>query len=187
MRIITGIMCAAALIIGGTAIAQEEELGNKADRKRHKIDTMEKSTLSHLFTVDSDARDRYDAAYGYAVFNSIKIGFGLSGGGGSGVAVDKSRLARTYMKMGTGGIGLGLGGQRYHTVFLFENESTFNEFVNKGWQADTSAHAVAGTKGKNVASTFWEGLAVYQITHNGLMIQADLAGTKYWKHKKLNS
>ncbi len=30
------------------------------------------------------------------------------------------------------------------------------------------------------------GLAVYQITDKGLMLQADISGTKNWKNKKLN-
>jgi hypothetical protein len=29
-------------------------------------------------------------------------------------------------------------------------------------------------------------VAIFQLTHKGLMAQADVSGTKYWKHKKLN-
>jgi hypothetical protein len=29
-------------------------------------------------------------------------------------------------------------------------------------------------------------MAIYQITDKGLMALADIAGTKYWKNKKLN-
>ncbi len=38
----------------------------------------------------------------------------------------------------------------------------------------------------NAEATFRNGLAVYQLTGTGLMLQADIAGTKYWKNRKLN-
>ena len=66
-------------------------------------------------------RDLYGRAAGYAVFTVTKGGFIVSGGGGNGVAVNKATGQRTYMRMGTGGIGLGIGGQRYGLVMLFEN------------------------------------------------------------------
>ena len=90
------------------------------------------------------------------------------------------------MKMGTGGIGLGLGGQKYQAIFLFESEKNLNNFIEKGWQADTSAQAAAGNKGVNAGSSFRSGVAYYQITDKGLMAYADITGTKYWKNKKLN-
>ena len=90
------------------------------------------------------------------------------------------------MKMGSGGVGLGLGGQSYQVVFLFNDINRFESFVNKGWQADMGAHAAAGTSGKNAPATFRDGVAVFQMTNKGLMAAADISGTKYWKNKKLN-
>jgi lipid-binding SYLF domain-containing protein len=90
------------------------------------------------------------------------------------------------MKMGTGGIGFGLGAQNYNVVFLFETRAAFDGFVEKGWQADASAQAAAGSAGANAEATFRNGVAVWQITDKGLMASADIAGTKYWKNDKLN-
>ncbi len=111
----------------------------------------------------------------------------VTGGGGTGVAVNTSTGDRTYMKMGTGGLGLGLGAQVYQIVFLFETEKTYERFVRSGWEARASANAVAGTAGENLDSSFSNGVAVYQLTQAGLMAQADLSGTKYWKNKRLNA
>jgi lipid-binding SYLF domain-containing protein len=88
--------------------------------------------------------------------------------------------------MGTVGVGLGLGGKKYQVVFLFENAERFNGFIEKGWQADTSATAAAGTAAAEAGTGFVEGIAIYQITDKGLMANADIAGTKYWKDDKLN-
>jgi len=35
-------------------------------------------------------------------------------------------------------------------------------------------------------TAFVNGLAIYQLTEKGLILNADLAGTKYWKNDDLN-
>jgi len=56
----------------------------------------------------------------------------------------------------------------------------------KATKAEGSANAVAGTAGANKQAEFTNGMAVYQLTEGGLMLQADISGTKYWKNKKLD-
>jgi lipid-binding SYLF domain-containing protein len=166
--------------------SKEQDKAQKIRDRRRAIDAMAVDSMTRLFKESERAGALYDDAVAYAVFDNFKVAFLVSGGGGIGVAVDKATNQRTYMKMGTGGIGLGIGGQSYLVVFLFEDPDTFQRFLDKGWQADASANAVAGTKGKNAGASFSNGLAVFQMTHKGLMAQADISGTKYWKHKKLN-
>ncbi|MFQ5766883.1 MAG: YSC84-related protein, partial [Acidobacteriota bacterium] len=90
------------------------------------------------------------------------------------------------MKMGTGGVAFGIGAQRYQVVFLFQDETTFKEFAESGWAGEASANAVAGKAGANAEATFRDGLAYFQLTKGGLMLSADLSGTRYWKNRKLN-
>lgn len=168
------------------AIAEEEDKETKADDKRAEIDARAKETLDELLAKNEKAKALYDTAYGYAVFGNWKFAFIVSGGGGSGVAVDKGTSKRTYMNMGTAGVGFGLGGKKYNVVFLFQDAKRFNGFIEKGWQADTSATAAAGDKAAEAGTGFVDGIAIYQITDKGLMAQADVAGTKYWKDDKLN-
>ncbi len=156
------------------------------DEKRARINEMADATIQELLAEKPKAQELFDKAYGYAVFDNLKLSLMISGGGGQGVAVNKSTGARTFMKMGTVGLNLGLGGQKYQLVFLFQDSKRFNDFVEHGWQADAQANAVAGTAGASAGTTFKNGMAVYQITEAGLMLQADIAGTKYWKSKKLN-
>ena len=158
----------------------------KREAKRQKIDEMAGEALRDLFAKSPKAEALYNDAYGWAAFDNLKIAFGFSGGGGNGVAVNKKTGDRTYMKMGTVGVGFGLGAQKYQVVFLFQDEQTFQNFVDKGWQADASAQATAGTAGVGGQSGFVNGIAIYQLTDKGLMASADIAGTKYWKNDKLN-
>ena len=191
------ILCT-TIAIALTLSLETAEAKSKAQTKREKIDAAAKDALNVVLTNRAKAKQLYDKAYGYAVFDNLKISLIISGGGGRGVAVDKSSGKRTYMNMGTGGLNIGLGAQKYQVVFLFEDKATFDDFVNKGWQAEANANAVAGNKGlnaessagaagANVEAVFENGMALYQITDAGLMLQADIAGTKFWKNKKLNN
>lgn len=154
--------------------------------KRAEIDAMAAATLKGLFKESSGAKRLYDESYAYAVFSNVKISIIITGGGGSGVAVTKATGEKSYMNMGLGGLNLGLGAHKYQVVFLFETKKVFQDFVEYGWTADASASAVAGVKGVNAGTTFNHGMAIYPITDVGLMLTADITGTKYWKSKKLN-
>ena len=161
-------------------------VAKSAAERRQKIDAMASDALGVLFEKNPKAERLFSAAHGYAVFDNLKLSLVISGGGGSGVAVDKSSGERVYMRMGTAGLNVGLGGQKYQIVFIFQDSETFRDFVENGWQADAQANAVAGKSGANAATTFENGMAVFQLTEAGLMLQADISGTKYWKSKKLN-
>jgi lipid-binding SYLF domain-containing protein len=182
------VVTALCLVVwAGQLAAQDtnwEDLNKKA--KRAKIDETAKESLDEVFKGSEAAKELYNNSYGWAAFDNLKIAWGFSGGGGNGVAVNKKSGARTYMKMGTVGVGLGLGAQKYQVVFLFQDEQTFSNFVDKGWQADATAQATAGTAGVGGQTGFVNGIAIYQLTDKGLMASADIAGTKYWKNKKLN-
>jgi lipid-binding SYLF domain-containing protein len=170
-----------------TAGDQDEDWKSlKNESKRVKIDEMSEEALDQVMDTNWKAQELFETSYGWAAFDNLKIAFVLSGGGGNGVAVKKETGERTYMKMGTGGIGLGIGGQKYQVVFFFQDEKTYFNFVEKGWKADASAQAAAGKDGANATTGFVNGVAVWQITDKGLMASADISGTRYWKNKKLN-
>ena len=156
----------------------------KLAEKRANIDKMAADTLARLRGKSSAAATLLDRAKAHAVFDNTKVAIGVSGGGGRGVAVQGD--SRTYMRMGTAGVGVGLGAQSYQVVFAFESEEAFRNFVENGWEADAGASAAAGTEGVNAEATFRNGIAFWKITEAGLMAHADIAGTKYWKNDKLN-
>ncbi len=168
-----------ALIVSAPATPAVDT--DKKDSKRSKIDARSSKVLDQVLADSANAKALYDKAMGYAVFDNTKAAFGISGGGGSGVAVDKATSTRTYMKMGTAGIGFGIGVKKYQVIMLFENEKVFQNFVGHGWQADAQASATAGTKGVAAKTTFHNGMAVFVKTKKGLMASVDVSGTKYWK------
>jgi lipid-binding SYLF domain-containing protein len=185
MKAVIGVVVTAILVFGAVAVDASDWKELKRESKRLKIDETAAEALDRLFSEDATAKDLYDKAYGWAVFDNLKIALGVSGGGGNGVAVEMASAERTYMRMGTVGVGIGLGGNKYQVVFLFQDEATYRQFVDQGWQADAGATAAAGKDSAEGKTNFSNGLAIYQLTEKGLMLHADIAGTKYGKNEAL--
>ena len=172
-------------LVCGVALAQEGD--SAAAARQGEIDANAEATLERLFAERSDARELYDRAAGYAVFAATKAGALLvSGGSGTGVAIDKTTGQKTYMRMGTGGIGFGLGAQRYDMIILFETAAVLNRFVQGGWDSSATAQAAVGQDGIAVRSSFIGGVAFFQLTEKGLMAHADVSGTRFWVIDRLN-
>lgn len=167
----------------GDAVSGEEVTPAQA---RAEIDANAESTLARLFKASKAAKQQFDAAAGYAVFDTRKFSFLITTGTGSGVAVDKTSGKRTYMKMATGGVNIGGGVKFYQVVFLFPDAATYADFVDKGWSADTDALAESGKEGAGLGVQLKNGVIVHNLTDKGLVLAASLTGTKYWKYDELN-
>ena len=165
--------------------------GDTPDQKRDKTRKMANQTLQDLYKMEPKAQAEIQNSAGYAVFNNMGTNvLLLSTARGAGVAVNSKTKDETFMKMVSAGAGLGLGVKDYRVIFVFKTEKAFQEFLNSGWSgsAQADAAAKAGEKGSaesgaiEVAPDVW----VYQITKNGLALQATLQGTKYYKDDDLN-
>lgn len=172
-------------LAGGAAFAASTE------EKREDILEMRQEVLAELFETRPQANAEIDEAVGYAVFKNVGVHVILvSAKGGKGVAHDNATGEDVYMRMGSAGIGIGLGLKDFRAVFIFHDREAFDSFVDKGWdfsgEADAAARAddIGGEIGE--AASFRKKVSVYQFTKNGLALQATLQGTKYWKDKKLN-
>ena len=171
--------------IAGSALAASPEEQRKEIRK------MRSDTLARLYKVHPAARADIQKAAGYAVFSNIGVNLILlSAAGGSGVAHDNRSGKDTYMKMVSGGLGIGLGVKDFRGIFVFSNQKVFKQFVESGWEASAQADAAAksGEKGGAAAGaiTVAPGVDLYQLTENGLALQATIQGTKYYKNDDLN-
>lgn len=151
------------------------------------------NVLAELYKLKPEAKAKINQAAGYAVFSNVGVNLLLASfAGGHGIVVEKGLLKDTvtYMKMGSAGLGLGLGVKDFRAVFVFEGKEQLREFVEQGWDFGGQADAAAKSNEKGgavaTAGNIAPGVEVYQITKNGLALQATLQGTKYWKDKSLN-
>ena len=186
-RVLPFLLCA---VLMGATTAQAKSDPEKAKKEiRARRDTV----LAELYQVHPDAKAKVKKAAGYAVFSNVGINLVLASfAGGKGVVVKSGTFGdtETFMKMGSAGIGIGLGVKDFRAVFVFHDKEKLETFVEKGWDFSGQADAAAKSDDKGAAlaaaKTVVPGVEVFQITKNGLALQATLQGTKYWKDKDLN-
>jgi len=181
------VLVALVLLFAVPFAAAKDSLDDKKDKTRK----MRDSVLADLYKQKPELKGRIKKAEGYAVFSNIGVNLVLASfAGGSGVVVDR-KGRETFMKMGSAGLGLGLGVKDFRGVFIFHDKAKLQAFIDKGWdfsgQADAAAKSDDKGAGVAVAGNVVDGVELYQLTKNGLALQATLQGTKYWKDRDLNN
>jgi lipid-binding SYLF domain-containing protein len=156
------------------------------------IQKMEDHTLARLYAQEPGTRDEIRHSVGYAVFSSGELAvLWVSAGYGHGIAHNNRNDTDTYMKMAKVGVGLGLGAKDFNTVFIFHDPVAFNSFITTGLDLSGTADvaAKAGTNGGAFSggADILAKTNVYQLTDSGLLAQAMLQGTKYWRDDTLNN
>jgi lipid-binding SYLF domain-containing protein len=168
--------------------------GGSNEEKRAEVRKQRDEILAKLYAKHPDAREKIKKAAGYGTFNNKNVNlFLLSSGHGYGVVVDRETEKETFMSMGSIGGGVGYGAKDLSVVFIFKNTKVMKEFVERGMQFGGEADASAKARGGGIEASKEAGVdsggnlfEIYQITDTGAALQATVAGTKYWRDKKLN-
>src|SRR5690606_10957248 len=194
---------AAALGLGMTVVAQDDDdaefhdesaakqaeteaKGENLDARREELSTMAENSIDDLSDRNEAAARLLDRAHGWAVLDTTKGGFIVTGAGGTGVAKEKGSNDEVFMHVGGAGIGAVGGISNYKLVLLFDDETTFEDFVDGKWQGAASAQAVAGEESVSEEEGFIEGAAAYRVDESGLIAQAELQGMRFWPSDRLN-
>jgi lipid-binding SYLF domain-containing protein len=183
-------MIASALALAVCAV----NVANAADspeEKKAKIREASQQTLQDLYKLQPSAQQAIQKAAGYAVFKNFGTNLlVVSTASGAGVATNNQTKQETFMKMVSGGAGLGVGVKDFRVIFVFATDKALSEFLNSGWsgsgQADAAAKAGKSGGAVSGAVEVAPDTYVYQITKNGLALQLTLQGTKYYKDDDLN-
>lgn len=175
----------------GTGFVSAGEKKDSPEKQRKEIQKNKKEALKELYKLYPSAKGEMASAKGNAVFANTGVNLLLlATGRGGGVAHNNSTGNDTYMKMISGGVGIGLGVKKYFAIFIFTSTAAFNNFIDSGWSAETQADAAAksDTQGEAVAAglSVAPGVILYQITDVGLAAQATIQGTKFIKNDDLN-
>ncbi|HEY5552878.1 MAG TPA: hypothetical protein VIK52_13375 [Opitutaceae bacterium] len=163
------------------------------DEKRGEVRKMRDEVLDEFYAKRPELKPRVRDAAGYAVFSNVGVNIIFASfAGGHGVVVKRGMFKddEKFMRMGSAGIGLGLGVKDFRALFIFTKKRKLEDFIAKGWGFSGQADAAAKSDEKGDAvgdsGSFVPGVEVYQLTKNGLVLQATLQGTKYWNDDKLN-
>lgn len=165
----------------------------KIEKKEAKQEITNEShkSLNLLYKNFPETKEMIKNAYGYATFSNLGVELGIiSTEQGKGLAHSNKTGKSTYMKMFSGGVGLGVGIKDFRAIFIFENQKVYDEFVEHGWEANAQAEATAkyekDGKAYNAAQTVQRGVILYKLTKNGLALQTTIQGTRFWKDSDLN-
>ena len=147
--------------------------------------------LQQLFKNAPKAKLAIEQSVGYATFSNFGMKILIAGGGtGSGVVINKSVAKPTYMSMAEVQAGLGFGIKSFQNIFIFQNQSAMNDFVNSGWtfggQVTAAAKYEKDGSAYQDATVVSPGVLMYQLTDSGLAAEITGKGTKYYKNTDLN-
>jgi lipid-binding SYLF domain-containing protein len=186
-KLLVLVLIIATLIATGCARPE----GATIAEKKNYILKMSEETLAELYSKVPDSKEKIENAAGYGTFSNVNVNLIFASvGDGYGLVVNNKTGKETFMRMGMGGLGLGLGVKDFRGVIVMKTEYALNSFVNKGWEfgGHVDAAAKAGDKGGAVggAGEVTSDIEVYEFTKNGIALQATVTGTKYWKDKELN-
>lgn len=161
------------------------------DKQRADIEKRSEEVLAALYAAKPETKKSVENAYGYATFSNFGMKIFFAGGGsGRGLAVNNKTRAKTFMNMAEIQAGLGLGVKKFMLIWVFEDEKSFEKFVNSGWAigGQASAAAKAGHTGGSYqgAVAIAPGIWLYQLTDAGLALELTAKGTKYYKDNDLN-
>ena len=171
-------------------IAESKEPEKSIEQSRTEVRTMASETLAALYAEQPGAKSAVERAAGYAVFSNIGMKILVAGGGkGRGVAVDRKHR-ETFMRMREVQAGLGFGAKKFKQVWIFESDTAFRDFVDKGFQFGGQATLAAKPGGQGVAAagaiSVSPGVWLYQITDKGLAADVTVKGTRYYRDEELD-
>jgi lipid-binding SYLF domain-containing protein len=180
---------AVIVLFSGASLAHAKK--GTIEEQQGEVRKMRDDVLAELYKQDASVKQKINKAEGYAVFSNVGVNLIFASvAGGKGVVVDR-KGKEVFMKMASGGLGIGLGIKDFRAVFVFRSKAKLAQFIEKGWDfgAQADAAAQSGDKGAAAAgaATALQDVEVYQITKNGIALQATLQGTKYWRDWDLNN
>jgi lipid-binding SYLF domain-containing protein len=190
---ILGIVITFLLLISfmATSVPVLAATKEQIEQQRADIQKMANETLERLYTTQPSAKKAIQKAAGYAVFSNFGMKILFAGGGsGKGIAVINKSGQTTFMKLIEVQAGFGMGVKKFRLIWVFENQSDLDIFINSGWEFGGQATAAAQASGEGGAlagaMSVKPGVWLYQLTDDGLALELTAKGTKYYKDANLN-
>jgi lipid-binding SYLF domain-containing protein len=189
--LILNTLAIAILCLGLAACATTQLSPSDKAEQQDSLRNMANQALTHLYNNNPAAQGAVMNAAGYAVFSDFGFKLIYAGGAkGKGIAVNNATRQETFMKMMELQPGYGLGADKFWLIFVFETPDAFSTFVNSGWEAGANLMMAAKSKitggALSGAVTVSDGVYMYQITQEGLIVGVSITGAKYSRDEELN-
>jgi lipid-binding SYLF domain-containing protein len=176
MRIV-GWMCVSLCV--GLALAGGCSTAPKSNLARENLDKDVQDAISKAKTQDPGLTRFFDQSVGYAVFPTVGKGaVGVGGAYGHGELFEDGTMTG-YCTLTQASIGLALGGQAYAELVFFESREALNRFKYGNFAFSAQASAVALKSGASANARYADGVAVFTMAEQGLMVEASVGGQKF--------
>jgi len=143
-----------------------------------------KKTIDTFKFKDPSMKERFKSAHAYVVFPTIgKGGFIVAGAGGNGQVFERGRVIGTA-ELSQVTIGLTAGVQEFSEVIFFQNKAALDRFTANKLEFAANASAVVAKSGASSSSDYRDGVAVFTIAKEGVMLEAAVGGQKFTFHQK---
>jgi lipid-binding SYLF domain-containing protein len=162
------------LASGGPVLVGAEELNAEAEK-----------AIKALQSADSSLTNFFNSSAGYVVFPSVgKAGLFFGAEHGNGVVYEKSKPIgeATLTELN---VGAQAGGQSFYEVIFFETAEALAHFKQSNFEMSAEVSAVAASEGASLNAKYRDGVMVFTLPRNGLMVQASIDGQKF-KYKPVN-
>ena len=181
----------AAMIPAMLAIGCNQPEGETKTEKRDAVVKMNADVIKMFEEKKKDVAAAAKKAVGYACFSNSSVTFlFIGGGGGFGLATHNKSGKKTFMEVGSGNIGFGIGVKDYRLLMIFNTEAAYTKFLEGSWTwgGEASAEATSGEEGGGASASGRTGkeIDVYQVTDAGVILAATLKGGKFYRSKELN-
>jgi lipid-binding SYLF domain-containing protein len=138
-----------------------------------------KKTIAAFEFKDSSMKERFKSAYAYAVFPNLeKGGVVLAAGGGYGQVFERGKPIGTA-KVTQITVGATVGAQSYSEVIFFQDKTALDRFRANKLEFDANASAVISNSGASASADYRNGVVVFTMAKEGVMVEAAIGGQKF--------
>ncbi len=130
-----------------------------------------------FLAADPGLQKFFDGAAGYAIFPAVgRGGFIVTVGGGDGVVYNKAGVVQGYANITMVKGGLSAGGQGFKELIFFKEPADLAMFKAGNLEFDASLSAVVAKSGASASAAYRNGVAVFIIGEQGIMLDASVGG-----------
>ncbi len=175
MRIVrlTCVCLCAGLLLAGCETAPKSNLG-RAD-----LDKAVQDTIAKAKARDPSLDRFFTQSVGYAVFPTVgKAAAGVGGAYGQGELFENGAVVG-YCSLTQATVGAQVGGQAYSEFIFFEDKEALNRFKYGNFALAAQASAVVLASGASANARYENGVAVFTLAEQGLMLEASVGGQKF--------
>jgi lipid-binding SYLF domain-containing protein len=136
-------------------------------------------TIAAFEFKDPTMKERFKSAYAYAVFPNLeKGGVVLAAGGGYGQVFERGKAIGTA-KVTQITVGATVGAQSYSEVIFFQDKTALDRFRANKLEFDANASAVISKSGASASADYRNGVVVFTMAKEGVMVEAAIGGQKF--------